>query len=79
MSVIDLTKDASPIVAFKEAVDNSAPGVKIIYHRGRVLAGSRMARVALEAFETGQVELVQRRDTPSGFFEFIAIKRKVLR
>lgn len=75
MDVIDLTKDSSPIVAFQEAVDSSAPGVKIIYHRGRVLAGSRMARAALAAFEMGQVELVQRRDKPSGFFQFIAIKK----
>lgn len=78
MRDVDLTKQTSPIDAFQEVVHNCAPGTKIIYHRGEFLAGSRLARMALKAFETGHVELVQRRDTRGrhGFFEFIAVKKR---
>ena len=66
--------------ALREAVESCPPlGAKIIYHRGQVLAGSRIARAALIAFEAGRVELVQRRDRDAGagVFEFIAIKRRL--
>lgn len=78
MHDVDLTKQTSPIDAFHEAVHNCSPGTKIIYHRGEFLAGSRLARMALKAFEAGQVELVQRRDARGGnsFFEFIAVKKR---
>lgn len=78
MRDVDLTKQTSPIDAFQEAVHNSSPGTKIIYHRGEFLAGSRLARMALKAFEAGHVELVQRRDARggNGFFEFIAVKKR---
>lgn len=77
MEEIDLTDSASPIDAFQEAVDGCSPGAKIIYHRGQILAGSRLARAALKAFEAGRVELVQRRNgaPATGIFEFIAVKK----
>ena len=78
MHDVDLSEHTKPIVAFQEAITKSPPGVKIIYHRGKVLASSSLPRAAFNAFEAGQVELVQRRDRDAGrgVFEFIAVKRK---
>jgi len=77
MHDIDLSKENNPIDAFSLALNSCAPGTKIIYYRGQALGGSRLARAAFQAFEAGQVALVQRRDKNSerGTFEFIAIKK----
>lgn len=74
---IDLTREENSVAAFTQALDKAAPGTRVLYHRGPFIGGTRLARLAMNAHQAGQVELVQRRVIKgrSNQFEYIAVKR----
>ena len=74
---IDLTREDDLPEAFSKALAKAKPGTRLLYHRGPSIGGTRLAHLAMGAYRTGKVELVQRKimDGRSSLFEYIAIKR----
>ncbi|WP_027255731.1 hypothetical protein [Leisingera aquimarina] len=76
--VVDVSSSDKPARALIKTIAAGAPSIRVVYARDWYLWDRTVAAAARELFETGNVDLVQRRipGLKRGKFEYIAIKRQ---
>ena len=66
--------------AFDAWLQSAQPGDRIIYFTGVYLIHTRTVMQVRDAYDRGEIEMIQRRDAAQGRgFEYIAVKRAITR